>query len=370
MENFAMHTLPAISRQHRSSPPSVSMAGPRAALKHFMQCRGATLTTRKESHTMNTANAESFRNVTIVGAGVIGMSWAALCLAHGCEVTISDPAPTTESQVRAGLADIAPTLEELGMRTDDLTARLRFEADLAAAVAHADVVQENGPERLEIKHRMWATIEENAPAHALFATSTSGLPASEIATVLRQPERLIVGHPFNPPHLVPLVEIVPGRLTSEETVEQARAFYSALGKKPQVLHKEVPGFVANRLQAAFFRECVHLVAEGVVTEQELDELVTSSIGPRWAVAGPFQSFHLGGGSGGFAHFLSHFAPAMEQSWKFLGSPTFDEATVKLLSEQAEAYLGDRPIEELATQRDQAQIALMRALGELPPAPTR
>ncbi|WP_435220608.1 3-hydroxyacyl-CoA dehydrogenase NAD-binding domain-containing protein [Streptomyces sp. Tue6028] len=317
---------------------------------------------------MSTAKAESFRNITIVGAGVIGASWAALCLARGFEVTISDPAPTAESQVRSSLADIAPTLEELGMRTDDLTARLRFEADLATAVTHADVVQENGPERLEVKHQIWATIEENAPAHALFATSTSGLPATEIATVLKQPERLIVGHPFNPPHLVPLVEIVPGRLTSEETVEQACAFYSALGKKPQVLHEEVRGFVANRLQAAFFRECVHLVAEGVVTEQELDELVTSSIGPRWAVAGPFKSFHLGGGSGGFAHFLAHLAPAMEQSWKFLGNPTFDENTVELLREQADAYLGDRPIEEMAATRDQGQIALMRALGELSPAP--
>ncbi|MEU6773242.1 3-hydroxyacyl-CoA dehydrogenase NAD-binding domain-containing protein [Streptomyces sp. NPDC046759] len=319
---------------------------------------------------MNTAMAEPFRNVTVVGAGVIGTSWAALCLAHGCEVTVSDPAPTAESQVRAGLAEIVPSLEELGLDTGDLTARLRFEADLAAAVAHADVVQENGPERLEVKHRIWATIEENAPAHALFATSTSGLPASRIATILERPERLIVGHPFNPPHLVPLVEIAPGELTSEETIERARAFYSALGKKPQVLRKEVPGFVANRLQAALFRECVHLVAEGVVTEQELDELVTSSIGPRWAVAGPFQSFHLGGGSGGFAHFLSHFAPAMERSWKYLGDPAFDETTVKLLSEQARAYLGDRPIGELAAQRDRAQIALMRALGELPPAPAR
>ncbi|MGI5141276.1 3-hydroxyacyl-CoA dehydrogenase NAD-binding domain-containing protein [Streptomyces sp. CA-106110] len=310
---------------------------------------------------MSTVKAESFRNITIVGAGVIGMSWAALCLAHGLEVTVTDPAPATESQVRAGLAAIVPTLEELGLQTEDLTAHLRFEADLAAAVAHADVVQENGPERLEVKHQIWATIEENAPAHALFATSTSGLPVSEIATILKQPERLIVGHPFNPPHLVPLVEIVPGKLTSENTVEQARSFYTALGKKPQVLHKEVHGFVANRLQAAFFRECVHLVAEGVVTEQELDELVTSSIGSRWAVAGPFQSFHLGGGTAGFAHFLSHLAPAMEESWKFLGSPTFDETTVKLLSEQAEAYLGNHPIEELAAERDRAQIALMRGL---------
>ncbi|MGV9790603.1 3-hydroxyacyl-CoA dehydrogenase family protein [Streptomyces sp. NPDC003435] len=308
----------------------------------------------------------SYRRAAIIGGGVIGISWAGLFLASGVDVVISDPREDIEDLVRTGLAEITPALAELGLPTDNLTDGLSFEADLATAVADVDVVQENGPERLDVKQRIWRTIEDAAPAHALLATSTSGIPASAIATALRQPERLVVGHPFNPPHLVPLVEIVPGEKTSAETVERARAFYAALGKKPQVLHKEIPGFVANRLQSALFRECVHLVAEGVVTEAELDDIVTSSIGLRWAVAGPFRTFHLGGGPGGLPHFIEHLGRAMEDSmWPALGNPTFDEATVTTLVDQADEAFGGHSVEELAAERDRAQITLMRALGETP-----
>lgn len=187
---------------------------------------------------------------------------------------------------------------------------------------------------------------------------------------MEQPERLIVGHPFNPPHLVPLVEIVPGEKTSEATVRQAKAFYAALGKKPQVLRKEIPGFVANRLQSAIFRECVYLVAQGVVTEQELDDIVTSSIGLRWAVGGPFRTFHLGGGPAGLPHFIEHLGRAMEANmWPALGNPTFDDTTVATLVNQANEAFGGGTVEELAAERDRAQIALMRALGETPDSTT-
>ncbi|MFJ8728704.1 3-hydroxyacyl-CoA dehydrogenase family protein [Streptomyces bauhiniae] len=308
----------------------------------------------------------SYRRAAIIGGGVIGVSWAGLFLARGIDVVISDPREDIEALVRTGLAEITPALAGLGLPTENLTDGLSFEADLATAVTQADIVQENGPERLRLKQEIWRTIEDAAPAHALLATSTSGIPASAIAAALRQPERLVVGHPFNPPHLVPLVEIVPGEKTSAETVERARAFYAALGKKPQVLRKEVPGFVANRLQSALFRECVHLVAEGVVTEAELDEIVTSSIGLRWAVAGPFRTFHLGGGPGGLPHFIEHLGRAMEDSmWPALGNPTFDAATVTTLVEQADDAFGGGTVEELAAERDRAQITLMRALGETP-----
>ncbi|MET9414374.1 3-hydroxyacyl-CoA dehydrogenase NAD-binding domain-containing protein [Streptomyces klenkii] len=305
----------------------------------------------------------AYRRAAVIGGGVIGTSWAGLFLAHGMDVVLSDPRPGVRDQVLTGLDEIAPALAELGLPTENLTARLRFEADPATAVADADVVQENGPERLPVKQRIWQAVEQAAPAHALLATSTSGIPATAIAEAMRQPERLVVGHPFNPPHLVPLVEIVPGERTSARTLEQAHAFYTALGKKPQILRKEVPGFVANRLQSALFRECVHLVAEGVVTEAELDEIVTDSIGLRWAAAGPFRTFHLGGGPGGLPHFIEHLGRAMEASWPGLGAPSFDEATVALLTEQAEQAFGDVPVRELAARRDRAQIALMRALTE-------
>lgn len=301
--------------------------------------------------------------VTVVGAGVIGASWAALFLARGLSVTVSDPQPDVQEAVYAHVAGAAPALTALGLDTTDLTARLTFEPDLATAVRQADLVQENGPERLDVKHQMWRTIEANAPAGCLFATSTSGIPATEIATALDAPERLVVGHPFNPPHLVPLVEVVPGERTSADTTERARAFYRALGKRPQVLREEIPGFVANRLQAALFRECVHLVSEGVVTMQELDDIVTSSIGQRWAVAGPFRSFHLGGGEGGMAHFMSHLGVGMERRWAAMAQEkvAFDEPTKQLLTEQAKDFGGT--IDELTAERDRKQIALMRALAE-------
>ncbi|UQI45754.1 3-hydroxyacyl-CoA dehydrogenase NAD-binding domain-containing protein [Streptomyces sp. HU2014] len=302
-----------------------------------------------------------YRRAAVIGGGVIGISWAGLFLAHGLDVVVSDPRPDVRDQVLTGLDEIVPALSALGLPTGDLAGRLTFEADLATAVAGADVVQENGPERLAVKQEIWQAVERAAPAHALLATSTSGIPASAIAEAMRQPERLVVGHPFNPPHLVPLVEVVPGAKTSARTLRQARDFYAALGKKPQILRKEIPGFVANRLQSALFRECVHLVAEGVVTESELDEIVTASIGLRWAVAGPFRTFHLGGGPGGLPHFIQHLGRAMEGTWPGLGNPTFDEPTVARLTGQAQEAFGDVPVGELAARRDRAQIALMRAL---------
>ncbi|MEV7502252.1 3-hydroxyacyl-CoA dehydrogenase NAD-binding domain-containing protein [Streptomyces sp. NPDC093018] len=311
---------------------------------------------------------QSYRRAAVIGGGVIGVSWTGLFLARGIDVVVNDPRPDIEDLVRAGLAEITPALAALGLPTENLTAGLTFEADLATAVAEVDIVQENGPERLELKQEIWGTVETAAPTHALLATSTSSIPATAIAEAMRAPERLIVGHPFNPPHLVPLVEIVPGARTAPATVEQATAFYTALGKQPQVLRKEVPGFVANRLQAALFRECVHLVAEGVVTERQLDDIVTSSIGMRWAVAGPFRTFHLGGGPGGLPHFIDHLGRGMETGlWPLLGNPTFDDATVALLTEQAREAFGGESVEQLAAERDRAQITLMRALGETPDA---
>lgn len=305
---------------------------------------------------------DTYRNVTVVGAGVIGASWTALFLARGLTVTVNDPLPDAEKQVRDQLRDITPALSALSLPTTGLTRNLRFETDLGTAVANADVIQENGPERLDFKQDLFTRIEQATRPDTLLLTSTSGIRATDIAEAMKQPGRLVVGHPFNPPHLVPLVEVVPGVKTDPATVERAVAFCTALGKKPQVLRKEVPGFVANRLQAALFREAISLVAQGVVTESQLDDIVTSSIGLRWAVEGPFRTFALGGGPGGLPHFLEHLGPSLQSLWDDLGTPTFDEPTVRLLSQQA---VSDMPIDTLATQRDQAQIKVMRALGETP-----
>jgi ketoreductase RED1 len=225
----------------------------------------------------------------------------------------------------------------------------------------ADAVQENVPSSWTSNNA--SSPGSNRPPAPTRCCSTSGIRATRIAEAMKQPGRLVVGHPFNPPHLIPLVEVVPGERTDPAVVRRAVAFYTALGKKPQVLHREVPAFVANRLQAAHFREAVHLIAQGVVTEQELDSVVTSSIGLRWAVAGPFRTFQLGGGPGGLPYFLKHLGPGLESLWQDLGSPRLDQPTVELLGEQAR---GDESVAVLAAERDQAQIKLMQALGQTPP----
>jgi ketoreductase RED1 len=312
-------------------------------------------------------NAQSrYREAAVVGGGVIGVSWTALFLARGLGVTVVDPLADIAGRVRAGLREIAPTLAQLGLPVHDLTddtGALKFNADVAAGVASADVVQENGPERQDVKQQLWATIERGAPAHALFASSSSSIPASVMSKAMREPGRLVVGHPFNPPHLVPLVEVVPSSTTHAAAVKDVVAFYRAMGKQPQVLRREIPGFVANRLQAALFREAVYLVSQGVVTEQELDAVVTTSIGMRWAVAGPFQTFHLGGGPGGLPDFLAHLGPALAAMWPHLGNPTLDASLIEQLTEQARHF--DGSVATLASRRDDAQIRLMRALDELP-----
>jgi ketoreductase RED1 len=320
-----------------------------------------------KEHDMHDSTVEHYRAAAVIGGGVIGASWTALFLGRGLRVTVHDPRPDIESIVRAAVRSVAPTLSELGMDVADLvedSGLLVFEADLDTAVADADVVQENGPERLELKQQLWAAIEEAAPPDALFASSSSALPATAVAERMRRPERLVIGHPFNPPHLVPLVEVVPGARTDPAVAERAVAFYRAMGKRPQLVKKEIPGFVANRLQNALFREAVHLISQGVVTEQELDDVVTSSIGLRWAIAGPFETFHLGGGPGGLPAFLEHFRKSLEEvGWPSLGAPSLDEPTVALLSEQAQHFGGT--VGQLAARRDAAIVRLMRALGRLP-----
>ena len=311
---------------------------------------------------------QRFQNVTVVGAGVIGASWVALFLANGLKVTVQDPRGGVDAEVRGYVARAAETLRALGL-SDELIAsgdeRLSFEPDLALAVAHADLVQENGPERIDFKRELWKRIAAAAPPHALLLSSSSALPASAQAKEMAAPERMLIGHPFNPPHIIPLVEVVPGAKTSPEAVADALAFYTAIGKTPQVLHKEIGGFVANRLQAAIFRECVSLVAQGVVTVGELDSIVTHSVGLRWAVGGPFASFYLGGGDDGMRGFVRQFGPGMEARWRSMEAPVaFDEATSKTLFEQSDAAFGSKTRASLEAERDARQIAILQVLAAL------
>ncbi|MDT0449264.1 3-hydroxyacyl-CoA dehydrogenase NAD-binding domain-containing protein [Streptomyces hesseae] len=301
----------------------------------------------------------------VVGAGTIGLAWAALFAANGIEVTVTDPREDLEQAVDEALPMLAAGLP--GSDAADLRGRIRTTHDLAEAVAGARLVQENGPENLEFKQRLFADVARHAPADALLATSSSGIVATRIAERLpgEDAARLLVAHPFNPPHIVPLVEIVPGERTAEETVETAMAFYRSLGKTPVRLRKELPGFAANRLQGAVLQEAIHLVLSGVVDAAELDTLMISSLGGRYAAVGPFESFHLGGGPGGIRHMMRHLGPGLAEGWQRLGHPELDAAAVATLVGQTEAAYGSGPeaYRRRAALRDRKQLALDAALRQ-------
>ena len=313
---------------------------------------------------MTTSNSIfSNKNVTVIGAGAIGLSWTSLFLANGLNVTINDPRPDIRETVLEGLEVVKPTLSSLGYEVKNLTAHLYFESDLEKSVANADFVQENAPENIAFKQDLYAKLENYTKAGALILSSSSSIPVAVSTEKMKNAERVLIGHPFNPPHLIPLVEVVPGKHTSKAAVAEALEFYKALGKQPILIEKEISGFVANRLQIALLRESIYLVESGVVTMENLDNIVSSSIGLRWAAAGPFKTFTLGGGTGGFPHFLEHLGPLVESIWGILGSPKLDEHTKALLLKQAAESYGKIPYEELEIERDGQQLAILKALNK-------
>ena len=234
--------------------------------------------------------------VAIIGTGVIGAGWAALFLAKGLEVVATDIAPNADASLRQFVEAAWPALKRLGIAPGASRSNLKFTTDLPAAVRSADLVQENGPERIDFKKKLYRQLDELLPADVIIASSSSGLTMSEIQSGCpSHPERCVIGHPFNPPHLIPLVEIVGGVKTSEDTIERAAEFYTAMGKRTIRLHKEVPGHVANRLQAALAREVYYLVAEGVVSVADVDAALCWGPGLRWGIMGQVLLNHLGGG---------------------------------------------------------------------------
>ncbi len=301
-----------------------------------------------------------YPEVVVAGAGLIGLSWAALFLANGLRVRVCDPRPDLEKAVREGLANAAPALRQLGYSTEGFERRLRIEPDLEAASRDADLVQESGPEQIDFKREFFARLEQFVKPNALLLSSTSSLRATQIACDMKRPERMMVGHPFNPPHVMPLVEIVPGEKTAPEAVQEALAFYRALGKAPVVLHREINGFVGNRLQAAVLRESIYLVKQGVVSVEELDTLVTNSLGLRWASVGPFKGIHLGGGPGGIKHFLTHLGPMFQGLFDELGEAHLTPETIAELARQADEAYGPMPNPLMASERDRKQLGVLQS----------
>jgi 3-hydroxyacyl-CoA dehydrogenase len=305
------------------------------------------------------STTKPIRRVAIIGTGVIGASWSALFLAKGLEVVATDVAPNTEAALKRFIEAAWPALKRLDLATGASQSKLSFTADLATAVKGADLVQENGPERIEFKKKLYGQLDELLPADVIIASSSSGLTMSEIQLGCRShPERCVIGHPFNPPHLVPLVEIVGGAKTSEETIQRAAEFYTALGKRTVRLHKEVPGHIANRLQSALSREVYHLVAEGVVTAADADIALSWGPGLRWGIMGSLLLNHLGGGPGGIEHFFAQFAGPMTAWWKVLGQPVLTPEVQKQLIDSVRAEVGSRSVEELAAERDEMLLELI------------
>lgn len=304
----------------------------------------------------------AIRRVAIVGAGTIGASWAALFLAHGLEVVVSDPAPDAEPLTRERVRAAWPVLAELGhVAAGANPDALRFEPDLEAALKDADFVQENAPEREDFKTALFARMDAALPPHAIVASSSSGLIMSRLQSGCARPERFVIGHPFNPPHLIPLVEVVGGKQTSEETIERAIAFYRELGKYPIRLNKEVPGHIANRLQAAVWREAIHLAAENVASVADIDAAVSQGPGLRWALFGPHMTFNLGGGAGGLSHFMDHLLGPVQTWWDDLGAPEVTPELRQRLIAGVNAEAGGRSIAELAQARDADLTALLKTL---------
>ncbi|HEX9513479.1 MAG TPA: 3-hydroxyacyl-CoA dehydrogenase NAD-binding domain-containing protein [Puia sp.] len=306
---------------------------------------------------------EKYPQVTVIGAGTIGISWAALFLANGLKVAVNDPRPDLEEATLKGIGEMSHTLKSLGYDDKEITKNLSFEKDLDRAVKGADIIQENGPENIDFKQDLYARIETNVKSSALVLSSSSGITSSLFTKKMKDAGRVLIGHPFNPPHIIPLVEVVPGARTTKEAIGEAMQFYRSIGKKPVLIEKELQGFVANRLQAALFRECVYLVSTGVVSMENLDLIVSSSIGLRWAAAGPFKTFTLGGGPDGLPHFLAHLGPGLEQLWAVLGNPHLDQPTNAILIRQVNDSYGKIPFQELSEERDEQQLSVLKALGK-------
>ena len=303
--------------------------------------------------------AKSIDTVAIIGTGVVGASWAALFLAKGLKVVATDVAPDADASLRHFVEAAWPALKRLGLAPGASQSNLKFTADLPTAVKNADFVQENGPERIDFKKKLYAQLDDLLSADVIIASSSSGLTMSEIQSdCTSHPERCVIGHPFNPPHLVPLVEIVGGAKTSEETIQRAFEFYTSIGKRAVRLHKEVPGHVANRLQAALGREVYHLVAEGVVSVADVDTALCWGPGLRWGIMGQVLLNHLGGGEGGIDHFFAQFTGPMTAWWKVLGSPVLTPELQQTLIDGLHAEVGSRSVDELAAQRDEVLLGLL------------
>ena len=303
--------------------------------------------------------SKPIHRIAIVGTGVIGASWAAQYLARGFDVVATDPAPNAEANLRKYVDDAWGQLEAIGLSPGATRDRLSFTSDMKKALERADLVQENGPERPDFKMKLFADMDDATPEDSLIASSSSGITPSVMQTKCKHPERVLVGHPFNPPHIIPLVEVVGGARTAPEAIERAMAFYASIGKKPIHLKKELPGHVANRLQAALYREMLYLIEQGVLSVEDTDTAVCYGPGLRWGVMGQSLQWHLGGGAGGIKHFMDHLMDPLAGMMKALGTPNITPELKQTVIDGVLREAAGRSVDQLAHDENEVLIGLLR-----------
>jgi len=299
------------------------------------------------------------RRIAIVGTGVIGSSWTAFYLARGFDVVATDPARSAEPDLRHYIDTAWPALAALGLSPKASPEHLDFTRDLRQAVSHADFIQESTPDREELKIRLFADMDAVAPADSIIASSSSLLTMSSMQSACKHPERCVIGHPFNLPHIIPLVEVTGGAKTSPETIQRTLAFYASIGKKPVHLRKELAGHAAGRMQAALYREMAHLIAQGVLDVTDADAAVCWGPGLRWGVMGPHLLLLLSSGQGRVDHFMEHLDGPMTASWKQLGNPELTPKLKQTILDGVLREIGNRSIEQLGRERDELLLGLLR-----------
>lgn len=305
---------------------------------------------------------DDIRRVAVIGSGLIGSGWVAAFLAHGYEVAVHDPAPGVSEKVRAYVEAAWPAMVELGLADHGKAQAVSFHDTLADTLRDADYVQENGPERPELKSALFADIDRLAPADVIIASSTSNMPVSALQAACRNPQRCVLGHPFNPVQLMPLVEVGGGERTDPAAIDTATALYQAMGKQPVRLEREVLGHIANRLTAAMFREAVSLVAQGFATVEDVDKAIRYGPALKWAIQGQFTTFHTTGGDNGLAGFLQHFAPGVARRWDTMTTPDLADPALqaKLIAQINDAHQG-RSVGEIAGHQDAMLLELLKLL---------
>ncbi|MHC8603940.1 3-hydroxyacyl-CoA dehydrogenase NAD-binding domain-containing protein [Arenicellales bacterium IMCC58067] len=305
---------------------------------------------------------QEIKTIALVGGGVIGGGWATRCLANGLNVVVTDPRPESRDYVERMIDEAWPILEAADLIAES-AGQLSFADNIEATVAQADFVQENVPEREDLKIAIHQEISENVRADVVIASSSSGLLPSRLQSQCKHPERLLIGHPFAPVYLLPLVEVVGSEQTSSDAVSRAGAFYRSIGMRPLHVRREIEAYIADRLQESLYREALHLIDQGVATVAEIDAAVTGGPGLRWAFMGTFLAWHLGGGPGGMRHTIEQFGPALELPWSHMKAPELTDELKQRIVEGCEDESGDRVFSEMERRRDRCLVEIQKVLKE-------